>query len=116
MSDTHRNSDQYMLRLPDGLRRELKTAAKANGRSMNAEIIARIQDDHHSLRDWFAGQALAGMMAQSHTGPKDWTHMGHGWGEDCVNSLNKHETHVSMSLASFAYEQADAMLAERSKP
>lgn len=65
------------------------------------------------LRDWFAGQALVGMMAQSHGGPKDWTHMGHGWGEDAVNHLNKHETHVAHSVAGFAYQIADALLAAR---
>ena len=39
-----RGSDQVKLRLPDGMRDELKEAAKANGRSMNAEIIAKLQD------------------------------------------------------------------------
>lgn len=68
-----------------------------------------------SLRDWFAGQALAGIMAQSHGGPKDWTHAGWGWGEDCLNSLNKHETSTAVTVASFAYQIADAMLAARKK-
>ena len=39
-----RSSDQVKLRLPDGMREELKEAAKANGRSMNAEIIARLEN------------------------------------------------------------------------
>lgn len=69
-----------------------------------------------TLRDWFAGQTIAGMMAQSHAGPKDWVQMGHGWGEDCINGLNKHETAIAHTLADFAYKIADAMLAERSKP
>ena len=38
-----RGSDQVKLRLPDGMRDELKEAAKVNGRSMNAEIIARLE-------------------------------------------------------------------------
>ena len=38
-----RGSDQVKLRLPDGMRDELKEAAKVNGRSMNAEIIARLK-------------------------------------------------------------------------
>ena len=38
-----RGSDQFSLRFPDGMRDELKEAAKANGRSMNAEIIARLE-------------------------------------------------------------------------
>jgi len=42
-NDVWRGSDQVKLRLPDGMRDELKEAAKANGRSMNAEIIARLE-------------------------------------------------------------------------
>jgi len=38
-----RGSDQVKLRLPDGMRGELKDAAKANRRSLNAEIIARLE-------------------------------------------------------------------------
>lgn len=36
--------DQFMLRFPDGLRDRIKVAAEANGRSMNSEIIARLED------------------------------------------------------------------------
>ncbi len=39
-----------MLRLPDGMREVINELAKANGRSMNAEIIHRIQrtiDEDH---------------------------------------------------------------------
>lgn len=32
-----------MLRLPDGMRDRLKAAAEASGRSMNAEIVHRLQ-------------------------------------------------------------------------
>jgi plasmid stability protein len=35
--------DQYMLRFPDGMRARLKDAAAENKRSMNAEIIARLE-------------------------------------------------------------------------
>lgn len=38
-----RGSDQIKLRVPAGMREELKKAAKVNGRSMNAEIIARLE-------------------------------------------------------------------------
>lgn len=38
-----RGSDQVKLRLPDGMRDDLKKEAKVNGRSMNAEIIARLK-------------------------------------------------------------------------
>ena len=38
-----RGSDQFPLRFPDGMRDQLKKAAKENKRSLNAEIIARLE-------------------------------------------------------------------------
>lgn len=38
-----RTLDQYIVRFPDGLRDRLKEVAKANGRSMNAEIVYRLE-------------------------------------------------------------------------
>ncbi|WOS62157.1 Arc family DNA-binding protein [Sinorhizobium fredii] len=35
--------DQFVLRLPDGMRDTIKEAADHNGRSMNAEIVARLE-------------------------------------------------------------------------
>ncbi|WYK04474.1 Arc family DNA-binding protein [Cereibacter sphaeroides f. sp. denitrificans] len=40
---TGRESDKFMLRLPDGMRGQLKAAAAINNRSMNAEIVARLE-------------------------------------------------------------------------
>ncbi|WP_429499314.1 Arc family DNA-binding protein [Robbsia andropogonis] len=37
-----RESDKFMLRMPDGMRDRISEAAKANNRSMNSEIVARI--------------------------------------------------------------------------
>ena len=34
--------DQFMLRLPDGMRDQLREVAEKNGRSMNAEIVYRL--------------------------------------------------------------------------
>lgn len=39
-----RASDQFPLRFPDGMRDRIKGEAEQNSRSMNAEIIARLQD------------------------------------------------------------------------
>ncbi|MDH0907582.1 Arc family DNA-binding protein [Rhizobium pusense] len=46
MSDqkTGRGSDQFPLRLPDGMREQIKIAAERNGRSMNAEIVTRLEN------------------------------------------------------------------------
>ncbi|WP_050490065.1 Arc family DNA-binding protein [Aeromonas jandaei] len=40
---TGRTSDKFMLRLPDGMRDTISELAKASGRSMNAEIVHRLQ-------------------------------------------------------------------------
>lgn len=40
---TGRESDKFMLRLPDGMRDRIKYAADLNKRSMNAEIIATLE-------------------------------------------------------------------------
>ena len=34
--------EKVIIRLPDGMRERLKSAADANGRSVNAEIVARL--------------------------------------------------------------------------
>lgn len=41
-SENRTLKDQFMLRLPDGLRDKIKEVAKANNRSMNAEILHAI--------------------------------------------------------------------------
>ena len=38
-----READQFVLRMPDGLRDQVKQAADANGRSMNSELILRVE-------------------------------------------------------------------------
>jgi len=39
-----RGADVFQIRLPDGMRDRIKGAAAANGRSMNAEIISRLEE------------------------------------------------------------------------
>lgn len=36
-------ADKYIVRFPDGMRDRIAEAAKANNRSMNAEIVARLE-------------------------------------------------------------------------
>ena len=38
-----KRADQYMLRFPEGMRAKLAKLASANGRSMNTEIIAALE-------------------------------------------------------------------------
>lgn len=43
MTTTHRHSDRYTVRLPDGWRDVIKAEAQKSHRSMNAEIVAAIE-------------------------------------------------------------------------
>lgn len=43
MAKVGRGSEQAMIRLPEGMRGKLKEAADQNGRSMNAEIVERLE-------------------------------------------------------------------------
>lgn len=49
-------ADKFMLRLPDGMRDRIAEAARANNRSMNSEIIARLEAsfDEGSLSERFS--------------------------------------------------------------
>jgi plasmid stability protein len=40
---TTRESDKFMLRLPDGMRQRIKVSAEAHGRSMNAEVVKALE-------------------------------------------------------------------------
>jgi len=39
--------DRFMVRLPDGMREKIKTAADAANRTMNGEIVARLEASFH---------------------------------------------------------------------
>lgn len=43
---TNRESDRFMLRLPDGMRDRIKAAAAESNRSMNAEIVATLEKEY----------------------------------------------------------------------
>jgi len=36
--------DRFIVRMPDGMREELKSIAAKNSRSLNAEIVARLAE------------------------------------------------------------------------
>jgi predicted HicB family RNase H-like nuclease len=43
--------DKFVLRLPDGMREQIKESAKLNERSMNSEIIYRLRETLKSEND-----------------------------------------------------------------
>lgn len=88
--------DQFVVRFPEGMRDEIASAAKAAGRSMNAEIVSRIAGEAATLRDKLAGQALIGFGTWM---PRGYTNVS---GADALKAR-----------AELAYSQADAMIAAR---
>lgn len=47
MSDrTPQNQDKFIVRLPDGMRDRIRHAAEINNRSMNAEIVATLEEKY----------------------------------------------------------------------
>lgn len=45
-ASTGRESDKFIVRLPQGMRDRIKLAADGNNRSMNAEIVAALEDKY----------------------------------------------------------------------
>lgn len=43
--------ERFIIRLPEGMRDRIAESAKANNRSMNAEIVARIQNSFEAQED-----------------------------------------------------------------
>lgn len=59
--NTGRESDKFMLRLPEGMRERVAELAKANGRTMNAEIVSRLE---RSLKDENVAGTQAAMLSE----------------------------------------------------
>jgi hypothetical protein len=102
-----RGADQFPLRLPDGMRDRLKKAAAANKRSMNAEIVSRLErfdslggevdalnlmseqidevcgEDPDLLRDKF-GQVFG---AVDEFGSADWARLQRDWANEVSRRL-----------------------------
>jgi len=54
------DQDKYIVRFPDGMRDRLKAEAAKNNRSLNAEIIARLQESLSNEAQSGVVEALAG--------------------------------------------------------
>lgn len=98
---------QFRVRLPEELADEINMAALNGYRSFNSEVVNRLRnagrgESEEKLRDMFAGQALNGMMD--------------GYYRDMEKGISAEQAAKNVpSFARFAYQFADAMLAERSK-
>lgn len=46
MPEKAQNQDKFIIRLPDGLRDRIRAAADKNHRSMNAEVVALLEENY----------------------------------------------------------------------
>jgi hypothetical protein len=58
MNESRSLPDKFMLRLPEGMREQIKNSAAINNRSMNSEIIA-------SLEEWLKRPSAEEQHAQA---------------------------------------------------
>ncbi|WP_370158471.1 Arc family DNA-binding protein [Salipiger bermudensis] len=66
-----RGSEQFMLRLPDGMRDRIRAAAEANARSMNAEIVSTLERAYPGNRDINESAAEIARLANAIKSEKD---------------------------------------------
>lgn len=96
--------------MPAHVRDMIASDAETNNRSLNSEIVERlsgatIAKTPQSLRDWFAGQALAGLISSSEA---------HFRGDlSDKAAIAEWRAEVDRRWAGYCYEMADAMLAAR---
>lgn len=60
-----RDDLHFRLRIPADLKASIEASAKANNRSMTAEIVNRLQNPVLDLRDFIAAQAMAAIITKS---------------------------------------------------
>lgn len=96
------SAERFQIRMPNGLRDEIRSAAAANERSMNAEIVARLSGGT-STRDEAAMHFLAGFCAnQAIFAPN----AASGW--SLCNCTEE-------QLAELAFRLADVFVAQRER-
>ncbi|NKB79107.1 Arc family DNA-binding protein [Ochrobactrum daejeonense] len=86
--------DKVIVRLPDGMRDQLKSEAKENNRSLNAEIVARLErySDEIDIR-----------KKQRATIDQLWAHLGHieqnkNFYRDLLVLERRNSAHISIIL------------------
>lgn len=70
MATVGRGADQYTVRFPDGLRDRIKAAAEANNRSMNAEIVATLEEKYPEPKDLGLTQVIEDLLEMLWSMPK----------------------------------------------
>lgn len=92
MTQPRQDDPQFKLRLPASVKAEVEASAAANNRTINAEIVHRLEAGDETLRDRFAMAALDRMISLCEDQNGGWD---------------------PVAVAAGCYAMADAMMAER---
>ena len=98
--------DKFMLRLPDGMRERLKMAAAENNRSLNAEIISRLELtlEHFADLSAFGMDAVARRLESSMAISEEVMHKLIYELRAAGGSLNENDRDVSSALEIYAQD------------
>ena len=71
MAENRTKADGFMLRFPEGMRERIKAAADASNRSMNSEIVARLEggldrDEDGAIKVWLPQELLERIYDEAH--------------------------------------------------
>ena len=64
-----RSLEKIVVRLPDGMRERLGAAARANKRTVNAEVVQRLEDSFNSsvgVPNFLSEQGIIQMIVETH--------------------------------------------------
>lgn len=97
-----RTAEQFVVRFPDGMRDRIAEAAKANNRSMNAEIVARLEQTFISAAYDSDGRFTADMREKMKQALSDLII------EITTDGKRKHATHVRERAEKIAAARGEA--------
>ena len=61
-----RELDKFVVRLPDGMREQLSVAAQSNKRTMNAEIVSRLEASLQQFPNETVPDFVGSMIIETH--------------------------------------------------
>lgn len=94
-----RKMDQFIVRLPDGMRDRIKAAADSNNRSMNAEVVATLEKEYpapYSVEEDLAMAAASSKFFESLRGDPEFSQIGFRLFQFILSELEVEDPHVEV--------------------
>lgn len=111
-SENRTYPDQYLLRMPSGLRDRIKIAAFENGRSMNSEIISVLEEKYppsHERGERLIASLFYALLNHSHV---DLEEVIQGIAEN-TDAITEKETREMLNTFLFSFEKTEKETGEK---